>query len=49
MKRELMSHPPVKNGDRIKLRLNYRTIIIVRTQEALKMWLQKFPGAQIIS
>ncbi|MBI3509775.1 MAG: hypothetical protein HY064_03860 [Bacteroidetes bacterium] len=48
MKRQKNQSPPVLPGDRIKLRLNNRTIIIVRSMEAVKMWLTRFPGAQII-
>jgi hypothetical protein len=49
MKRQQSLPPQVQPGNRIKLRLNQRTIIVVRTQEALQMWMQKFPTAQIIS
>lgn len=33
----------------IKLRIDHRTIITVRTKEALKSWLLKFPQAKVIS
>ncbi len=35
-------------GQLIKLRIDYRTIITVRSKEALKMWKQKYPQAVII-
>ncbi|HEU4716611.1 MAG TPA: hypothetical protein VFU15_02210 [Bacteroidia bacterium] len=48
MKRQKSLKPAVKAGDRIKLRIDYRTVIVVRSQEALAMWMSKFPAAQII-
>jgi len=35
-------------GSRVKLQLDYRTIIYVRNQEALDMWMEKYPGARIL-
>ena len=35
-------------GPLVKLRIDYRTIITVRSKEALKMWKQKYPQAVII-
>jgi hypothetical protein len=29
----------------IKLRIDYRTVITVRSKEALKMWKQRYPDA----
>jgi len=37
------------NRPKIKVRLDYRTIIIIRSMEAFKMWLTKFPDAKIIT
>jgi hypothetical protein len=48
MKRKLAQRPPVNPGEKIKMRLNSRTIIIVRSMDAVKMWLSRYPGAQII-
>ncbi|HLG03197.1 MAG TPA: hypothetical protein VI731_06355 [Bacteroidia bacterium] len=48
MRRELSNRPAVKTGQPIKVRLNDRTIIIVRSQEALRKWMNQFPAAQII-
>jgi hypothetical protein len=36
-------------GERFKLQIDYRTIIIVRGKEALKRWLSKFPEAKLIT
>lgn len=38
----------IATGARIKLQVDYRTIITVRTQEALDMWMEKYPSAKII-
>lgn len=35
-------------GSRIKLQLDYRTIIYVSNQQALEMWMGKYPGAKIL-
>lgn len=48
MKRRKTAAPAIAPGSRIKVRLNSRTIIYVRSQEALAMWLGKYPGAQVI-
>ena len=36
-------------GERIKLQINRNTIVIVKTKEALKMWMTRHPDAKIIS
>lgn len=34
---------------KIKIQLDYKTTIIVRTKNALESWLLKFPEAKVIS
>lgn len=36
-------------GERIKLQINRNTIVIVKTKEALNMWMSRHPDAKIIS
>lgn len=36
-------------GERIKLQINRNTIVIVKTKEALKMWMSRHPEAKIIA
>lgn len=36
-------------GEKIKLQINRNTIVIVKTKEALKMWMSRHPEAKIIS
>ena len=48
MKRLKSLAPRIAPGTSIKVRLNSRTIIYVRTQQALAMWMEKYPGAQVI-
>lgn len=36
-------------GEKIKLQINRNTIVIVKTKEALKMWMSRHPDAKIIS
>jgi hypothetical protein len=38
----------VESGTRIKLRVDSRTLIVVRSQGALDMWMGKYPSAQIV-
>lgn len=35
--------------ERIKLQIDSRTIVIVKTKEALKMWMNRHPTARIIA
>lgn len=37
------------NRPKIKIQLDYKTTIIVRTKNALESWLLKFPEAKVIS
>jgi len=40
----------IENSDsKIKLRLDYRTTIIVKSREALDNWLGRYPNAKVIS
>lgn len=38
----------VDNRPRFKLQIDYRTIITVRTMEAVKSWLQRYPAAKMV-
>lgn len=38
-----------KKEERFKLQLDYKTIIIVKSKEAVKMWLSKFPNAKLVT
>jgi hypothetical protein len=35
--------------ERFKLQIDYKTIIIVKSKEAVKMWLSKFPNAKLVA
>jgi hypothetical protein len=48
MKRNKTVKSAIDTSSRIKLRIDSRTIIVVKNQEALDMWRGKYPGAQII-
>ncbi len=32
----------------IKLQVDYRTVISVKTQSALEMWMKKYPNAKVL-
>ncbi|HTF03701.1 MAG TPA: hypothetical protein VK826_06720 [Bacteroidia bacterium] len=49
MKKPEKVQPKLSIGERIKLQINSRTIVIVRTKEALKMWMTRHPEAKIIA
>ncbi len=36
-------------GEQIKLQLDYRTMIIVRSKAAVAMWMNKYPDAKVIA
>ena len=36
-------------NERIKVQLDARTIIFLRSKNALKMWLLKYPGAKVLA
>ena len=36
-------------GEQIKLQLDYRTMIVLRSKDALAMWMSKYPDAKIIA
>lgn len=36
-------------GKVIKLQVDYRTTIIVRSQKALEMWMGKYPNAKVVA
>jgi hypothetical protein len=38
----------IKAKKPIKLRLNYRTVVTVKSEAALKAWLERYPDAKII-
>lgn len=39
----------VESGDRFKLQVDYRTIIVVKSKAALQMWMSKYPAAKLIA
>lgn len=43
--RPLSEKHKAPEGEKIKLRIDDRTIITVRSKEALKMWMQRYPNA----
>ncbi|MBI3509774.1 MAG: hypothetical protein HY064_03855 [Bacteroidetes bacterium] len=40
---------PAPEGNVIKLQVDYRTTISVRSKEALDMWMKKYPNAKVIN
>jgi hypothetical protein len=48
MKRQLTASPRFIPGTTIRIRIDHRTVITVRTEEAAKTWLSRYPKATII-
>ena len=38
----------VSTGEKFKMQINSRTIVIVKTKEALKVWMTRHPEAKVI-
>lgn len=36
-------------GHTMKLQVDHKTIIVVRTQKALDMWMERYPKAQLMA
>ncbi len=41
--------PPTTGADIIKLQVDYRTVIMVKSQKALEMWMGKYPNAKVVA
>jgi hypothetical protein len=41
--------PKVFEGQTMKLRVDSKTIIVVRSQKAVDMWMERYPQAQLIN
>lgn len=48
MKRAKNTKALPEAGERIKLKIDSRTVIVVRSHSAMKMWMERYPGAQIM-
>ncbi|HLG03196.1 MAG TPA: hypothetical protein VI731_06350 [Bacteroidia bacterium] len=50
-RKPVFAMPEKKNSDAkvIKLKVDYRTTIVVRSQKALEMWMGKYPNAKIVA
>ena len=38
----------VDNRPRFKVQIDYKTVITVRTMEAVKSWIQRYPAAKLV-
>ena len=36
------------NRPRYKVQIDYKTVITVRTKEAVKSWMQRYPAAKVL-
>ncbi|GAB4146869.1 MAG: hypothetical protein Fur0041_21070 [Bacteroidia bacterium] len=41
--------PKKTEGNVIKLQVDYRTVIVVKSQTALDMWMKRYPNAKIVA
>jgi hypothetical protein len=49
MKKKEKAPGKVIAADSIKVQLDYRTIIFLKSKNALKFWLNRYPNARIIA
>ncbi len=47
-KKTIVLTPPERKGKPIKLRLDARTVVMVKNAKALAFWKQRYPKAEII-
>lgn len=47
-KKHIILTPPVRKGKTIKVRLDARTIIQLKSEKALAFWKKRYPKAEII-
>ncbi|MBK7184203.1 MAG: hypothetical protein IPH89_15550 [Bacteroidetes bacterium] len=38
----------IDNRPKVKVQIDYRTVITVRSEQAAKTWMEKYPAAKII-
>ncbi|MCK6650384.1 MAG: hypothetical protein L6Q66_12075 [Bacteroidia bacterium] len=38
----------IDNRPKLKVQIDYRTVITVRSMEAAKSWMQKYPAAKLV-
>lgn len=41
--------PKTNGADIIKLQVDYRTVIMVKSKKALEMWMEKYPNAKVVA
>ncbi len=47
-KKQVVLTPPERKGKPIKLRLDARTVVLVKNAKALAFWQQRYPKAEVI-
>jgi hypothetical protein len=47
-KKQIVLSPPERKGKPIKLRLDARTVVLVKNAKALAFWQQRYPKAEVI-
>jgi hypothetical protein len=48
VRKPILTKKPTE-GKVIKLQVDYRTVISVKSQSALQMWMKKYPNAKIVA
>lgn len=48
-KKRKVKSPPDKNIPLIKVQLDYKTIITIRSLDVLSIWKEKYPNLEVIS
>jgi hypothetical protein len=47
-RKHLILTPPVREGKAVKVRLDSRTVVLVKNAKALAFWKERYPKAEVI-
>ncbi len=47
-RKHLILTPPVREGKPVKVRLDSRTVVMVKNPKALAFWKERYPKAEVI-
>lgn len=47
-RKNLILTPPVREGKPVKVRLDARTVVLVKNPKALAFWKKRYPKAEVI-
>lgn len=48
-KQKVKRKPPVDEASMIRLQVDHKTVIVLRSKKSLDMWMQRYPNARIVN